>query len=72
MTTILPADMIALRERAGLTRQQAADALGLHQTTLWRYEEGKLTPRRLVVEEMRRLYVPAPPKQDNDDAGGAA
>jgi len=72
MTTISPADLLARRERANLTRKQVADALQLNASTLWRYEQGKSTPRPEMVAALMRLYdlLPVAPKQDNDDAGG--
>lgn len=38
-----PAEIIELREQAGMTQQQLADALGLNRRTIYRYEIGEIT-----------------------------
>jgi len=35
-----PSELIGLRERAGMTQQQLADALGRNRRTIYRYEKG--------------------------------
>lgn len=37
-----PAELIGLRERAGMTQQQLADALGRNRRTIYRYEHGDI------------------------------
>lgn len=45
----------ALRQRAGLSLSEVAEALGVEGTTVWRWEEGKSTPRSQIAVEYREL-----------------
>ena len=51
----------ALRQKAGLSIQEAADALGYQDRTVYRWESGATRPRRAVMEALRALK---PIKQD--------
>lgn len=35
-----------LRERMGLSQQELAEAIGVRYPTVWRWEHGKMEPRR--------------------------
>lgn len=46
------------RERRGLFRSQVVDGLDIHETTLWRWENGKAVPSLHHLHEVsRRLGV---------------
>jgi DNA-binding transcriptional regulator YiaG len=52
----------AIRETAGASQDQVARALGVHRVSLWRWEQGRRTPRGaireryvLLLEELRRM-----------------
>jgi transcriptional regulator with XRE-family HTH domain len=48
MTTMKPKELTARREQAGLTMKQLADALGVNNATVWRWEAGKTRIPRIV------------------------
>ena len=48
--------MIArVRAELGLTQQELAEALGVHQTTIMRWERGKGPIREVFVQAAKRL-----------------
>lgn len=44
-----------IRERLGLTRSELARALGVHERTVTRWEDGGIEPNGLVAEVMRGI-----------------
>lgn len=50
-----PADVRALRERLGLTPAQFARLLGVHPSTVSRWESGRRYPTGGAIPAMRRL-----------------
>jgi putative transcriptional regulator len=48
--------MKAARVNAGLTQQQAANALNISKNTLARYEKGKAVPLVTMAHDMATLY----------------
>ncbi len=50
MTNTLPDNFSTLRQRAGLSVDELATNLDYTPRTLWRYERGETSPRRLVLE----------------------
>lgn len=48
--------MKAARVNAGLTQQQAANALNISKNTLVRYEKGKAVPLVTMARDMAKLY----------------
>lgn len=48
--------MKAARVNAGLTQQQAANALNISKNTLARYEKGKAVPLVTMARDMAKLY----------------
>jgi len=51
-----PAELRSLREAAGLSQQQLADALGVTRAAISHWETGTRSPRR---GEMRHRYMSA-------------
>ena len=52
----------AIRETAGASQGQVADALHVDRVTVWRWEQGRRTPRGelrdryvMLLEELRRM-----------------
>jgi len=43
------------RSKAGYSREQLAQALGVNQTTVWRWEEGLQVPRPVKLFEIARV-----------------
>lgn len=46
----------AARVNAGLTQQEAADALGISRKTLGNYEQGKRYPKIETIQKIEKLY----------------
>lgn len=44
------------RQKAGLTQQQAATALGINQATVCLWENGKTAPRAALLPRIAALY----------------
>lgn len=44
------------RQKAGLTQQQAATALGINQATVCLWESGKTSPRAALLPRIAALY----------------
>ncbi|MFE3598008.1 helix-turn-helix domain-containing protein [Streptomyces sp. NPDC059096] len=53
---IFAADLHARREATGLTREAAAEALGVHPDTVRRLEQAVTAPRKVTVQQLLRLY----------------
>ncbi len=45
-----------LRERRGLSQRQLSDMLGIHQSHLWRMEQGKKTPNVAMVLKVADIF----------------
>jgi transcriptional regulator with XRE-family HTH domain len=45
-----------LRERQGLSQRQLSDMLGVHQSHLWRMEQGKKTPNVAMVLKVADIF----------------
>ena len=61
------AEFEALRLRAGLTRQAAADLLGVTERTIFRYESGASRPSPIAVkwlEEYLQRSLPTKARSD--------
>jgi len=54
-----PAELLALRERSGLTQEQAAARADVSVTSLWRYETGRIVPSPHVLRSLLAAYTPA-------------
>ena len=55
-----PEQIVALRLALGLTRQLFAVRVGVAQMTVYRWEEGKSTPRPMALKRLKfmaRRYV---------------
>lgn len=48
--------MKSARVNAGLTQKAAAKALGISNTTLWNWENGKTFPDQPYIEKICALY----------------
>lgn len=46
----------AARVNAGLTQQEAADALGISRKTLGNYEQGTRYPKIETIQKIEKLY----------------
>lgn len=49
-------NLVRLREARGLTRHQAAEALGISYDKLWWYESGKTQPRLELLVKICETY----------------
>lgn len=52
----LAAQMVAARERAGLTQKDVEDRLDMPHSTLWRIETGRVSPHRRNLTALLDLY----------------
>lgn len=52
LTMSLPARLIALRKKRGLTQQQMADSIGIHVNSLKKYESGQAQPSLDVLKKI--------------------
>ena len=50
-------NMLAIREALGLTQVEMADRLGLHQTTISRFERGDLLPDKRTLLAAQSLII---------------
>lgn len=49
-------NLVRLRESKGLTRHQAAEAIGISYDKLWFYESGKVQPKLEVLVKICETY----------------
>lgn len=49
-----------LRIKQGLTQQIVADLLGIAATSIYRYEQGRITPKLARVEELAQILATTP------------
>jgi len=50
-----PKEVVALREKLGMTQEELAEALGMVVSTINRWEGSKFRPSKLAVRAIRRL-----------------
>lgn len=56
-----------LRQRQGLTQKQLGDMLGVHQTHVWRLEQGKKTPNAAMILKIADIFGVTPNQLMLDD-----
>lgn len=54
-----PEDIIAIRNKLGVTQEKFAQMLGATTTSVNRWENGKVIPSRLYVKEIKELSTRA-------------
>lgn len=50
-----PEDIQAIRKKLGVTQEKFAYLLGTTTTTVNRWENGKVTPSRLYIKELKEI-----------------
>ncbi len=60
---ITPQEIRAIIESAGLSRAQAAAAVGVTEVTIWRWLEGRSSPHSIFVRELKKI------QRQNNKAG---
>lgn len=52
----MPGKLAIMRDKAGLTKTEAADRVGVERETIWRWETGRGSPQIDTLQELLAVY----------------